>query len=203
MKSRYWPIYCIFLFALGGCVTAPPKQSGGYAPPDTTTTTPIPATLPAVVHNENEILAYALRYGMLSADEQKKEFALVMQAYNINKDDLTNRMKAALVLALPASRQRDNGRAIILLDDVQRDTRAESDTRAIAALLKEYVVERQKLEEGSGKLVQKLGEEQKRNDALQGKADALQQKADGLQQKLDELKNIEKALTNRDQAKPK
>jgi hypothetical protein len=203
MTSRYWPIYCIFLFALVGCVTAQPKQNGGYTPPDITTPTPIPATLPATVRNENEILAYALRYGMLSADEQKKEFALVMQAYNSNKDDLTNRMKAALVLSLPASRQRDNGRAIILLDDVQRDTRAESDTRAIAALLKEYVVERQKLEEGSGKLVQKLGEEQKRNDALQGKADALQQKADGLQQKLDELKNIEKALTNRDQAKPK
>ena len=155
------------------------------------------------MRNENEILAYALRYGMLSAEEQKKEFALVMQAYNSNKDDLENRMKAALVLALPASRQRDNGRAIILLDDVQRDTRAESDTRASAALLKEYVVERQKLEEGSGKLVQKLVEEQKRNDALQGKAEALQQKADSLQQKLDELKNIEKALTNRDQAKPK
>lgn len=203
MKSRHWPIYCIFLIALTGCVTTPPKQSGGYTPPDITPTTPIPATLPTTVRNENEILAYALRYGMLSADEQKKEFALVMQAYNSNKDDLTNRMKAALVLSLPASRQRDNGRAIILLDDVQRDTRAESDTRAIAALLKEYVVERQKLEEGSGKLVQKLVEEQKRNDALQGKAEALQQKADSLQQKLDELKNIEKALTNRDQAKPK
>ena len=112
-------------------------------------------------------------------------------------------MKAALVLSLPASRQRDNARALSLLDEIQRDNDADADTKAISALLKEYVSERQKLEENAAKLGTKHSEDLKRLEALQLKADGLQQKADSLQQKLDDLKNIEKAMTNRDQVKQK
>jgi len=194
MKPTFiWPILCgVFLAA--GCAPVPPK--GGH----------VQAQAPApviIVRADNEILAYALRYGALSAEEQRKEHALVMQAYNSNKHDLTNRMKAALVLSLPASRQRDNARALALLDEIQRDNAADPDTKAVSSLLKEYVSERQKLEENAAKLGQKAADERKRVEALQARTDELQQKAEGLQQKLDELRNIEKTLTNRDQVKPK
>lgn len=176
-----WTVYCFILFLTVGCAQPPVKSSA-----------------PTIVQikTDNEILAYAQRFGAMSAEEQKKEHAAVMQSLNRNKHDLTLRMKAALAFGLPASRQRDNARAIALLDDVQRDGSADADTRALAVLLKEYVSERQKLEENAAKSGQKAVEEQKR-------ADSLQQKADGLQQKLDELKNIEKALTERDNARQK
>jgi predicted ribosome quality control (RQC) complex YloA/Tae2 family protein len=183
-----WPIFCVLLF-LVGCVSHPIKN--GPAPVVSTTTA-----------WESDMLAYAQRYGALPADEQKKEYTLVMQAYTFNKS-LSNRMKAALVLGLPASRQRDNTRAMALLDDVQRDSEAPQEMRSLASLLKEYIAERQKLEDNTAKLNQKLGEDQRRIDALQNKADLYQQKADNLQQKLDELKNIEKAITTRDQGRSK
>jgi hypothetical protein len=190
MKPTFiWPILC-GMFLAAGCAPVPPKAN--HAP------TPI-----IVARADNEILAYALRYGALSAEEQRKEHALVMQAYNSNKQDLTNRMRAALVLSLPASRQRDNARALALLDEIQRDNAADPDTKAVSSLLKEYVSERQKLEENAAKLGQKAADERKRVEALQARTDELQQKAESLQQKLDELKNIEKTLTNRDQVKPK
>lgn len=194
MKPTFiWPILCgIFLAA--GCAPVQPKSSH----------TPVSVPTPViVVRADNDILAYALHYGALSAEDQRKEHALVMQAYNHDKQDVTNRMKAALVLSLPASRQRDNARALALLDEIQRDNDADPDTKAVSSLLKEYVSERQKLEENAAKLGQKAADERKRVEALQARTDELQLKADSLQQKLDELKNIERALRNRDQVKPK
>lgn len=195
MKTlKFWPAFG-FALLLAACHTAPPK--GGHVAQSPSPTSVI------VVRADNEILAYALRFGALPADEQRKEQAQVMQAYNSNKQNLTNRVKAALVLSLPASRQRDNVKALALLDDIQADNEADADTKAIAALLKEYVNERQKLEENTAKLIQKAADEHKRLEAAQARTDELQQRADGLQQKLDELKNIERALINRDQVKPR
>lgn len=183
-----WTVYCFILILTVGCTQQAVKPSA-----------------PTIVQikTDNEILAYAQRFGAMSAEEQKKEQAAVMQSLNRNKHDLALRMKAALAFGLPASRQRDNARALALLDEVQRDGSADADTRALAVLLKEYVSERQKLEENAAKSAQKAAEEQKRADGLQQKADGLQQKAESLQQKLDELKNIEKALTERDNARQK
>jgi phage shock protein A len=90
-----------------------------------------------------------------------------------------------------------------LWDVEHRDPNADSVARAIAALLREYVTERQKLEENAAKLTQKVADDQKRIELLQGKSDALQLRADSLQQKLDELKNIEKTLNTRGQGKQK
>ena len=194
-KNRLAAVSAALMMMLAGCVQQPAVVE-----------TPTPATTApqvVVVRAENEVLAYALRYSALSADDQRKEYAQVMQAYNHNKDSLSNQIKAALVMALPGSRQRDNTKALALLDEVQRDPNADSDARAIAALLREYVTERQKLEENAAKLTQKVADDQKRIELLQGKSDALQLRADSLQQKLDELKNIEKTLNTRGQGKQK
>lgn len=196
ISTSFWSILCL-VFLVTGCTTLPPKN-GRTSAPSPTVVAPPPVV---AVRADNEILAYALRYGALPAEEQRKEYALVMQSFNNNKESLGNRMRAALVMALPGSRQRDNVKALALLDEIQRDHEADADTKAIAALLKEYVSERQKLEENAAKLLQKAADEHKRVEMLQSRTDELQQRADGLQQKLDELRNIEKALTNRDQGK--
>lgn len=156
-----------------------------------------------MVRTNNEILSYALRYNGLPAEEQRKEYTQVMQTYNQNKGDLSNQVKAALVMALPGSRHRDNAKALPLLDEIQRNMSADQDTRALATLLREYVAERQKLEENVSKQTQKLTDDQKRIEQLQGKVDALQNRSESLQQKLDELRNIEKTLNTRDQGKQK
>jgi phage shock protein A len=195
-KTRLAAASAALMMMLAGCVQQPAVVE--------TPTAPAAATPQVVVvRAENEVLAYALRYSGLSADDQRKEYAQVMQAYNHNKDNLSNQIKAALVMALPGSRQRDNTKALALLDEVQRDPNADSDARAIAALLREYVTERQKLEENAAKLTQKVADDQKRIELLQGKSDTLQLRADSLQQKLDELKNIEKTLNTRGQGKQK
>lgn len=156
---------CLFLLMLGGCVQSTLLK---------------PNTSP------DEPLAYARRYSNLSAENQKKEYAMVTQALSRNDSDLKTRMKGALIYGLPSSRFRDNERALSLLDDVMRDKQADADTQTLAALLKDYINDRQKLESTAAKATQKAAEEQKR--------------AENLQQKLDDLKNIEKALTERNQA---
>jgi chromosome segregation ATPase len=194
---RTWPaiLLAASIATLSGCVQQPAVVE--------TPASSQPAPQVVVVRAENEILAYALRYSALPAEDQRKEYAQVMQAYNHNKESLSNRIRAALVMALPGSRQRDNAKALALLDEIQREQSADQDARAIAALLREYVAERQKLEENTAKLTQKVTDEQKRIELLQGKADALQIRADTLQQKLDELKNIEKTLNTRGVGKQK
>jgi len=205
-------LVCLMLLPLAGCTQSPPKDAAkevprkevAKAPPapipvkplaassnevpkkeaakDLVTSAPVkPTTIPS-----NELLAFALRYGDLSADNQKKEYALVTQALGRDKNDLASRMKAALIFGLPSSRFRDDERALALLDDVLRDKRTEVDTRALAGLLKDYIGEHQRLADSATRADQKATEEQKR--------------ADDLQQKLDELKNIEKTLTERGQA---
>lgn len=134
---------------------------------------------------DDELLGYARRFGELSADGQKKEYTLTMQSLNRNKNDISARMKAALIAALPSSRYRDNARAIGLLDEIQRDKRVDSATQSLAALLKDYATERQKADDNAAKLAQKAKDEQ--------------QRADDLQQKLDDLRNIEKTLIERNQ----
>lgn len=138
---------------------------------------------------DDELLGYAKRFGELSADSQKKENTQVIQSLARNKNDLVARIKTALIAALPASRYRDDARALGLLGDIQRDKLIEDDIRALAAILMDYVEEHQKLEDSAAKLQQKAKDEQKR--------------ADELQQKLDELKNIEKTLIERTQTPKK
>lgn len=176
---------CVLLL-VGGCGKINLKGS-----------TPAPVTQPSSLASAgSDMLAYAQRFGELPAEEQKKEYGQVTQALARDKADLASRMKAALIYSLPASRHRDSERALTLLDEVLRDGRINAGDRALASLLKGYTAERQKLESAAAKSGQKASEEQKR-------ADAEQKRADDLQQKLDELKNIDKAISERYQTRPR
>ncbi|HQR60625.1 MAG TPA: hypothetical protein PLH03_04585 [Methylophilaceae bacterium] len=145
-----------------------------------------PASARSINASASELLAFARRYSEMSADGQKKEYAQVTQALSRNKSDLAARMKAALISGLPSSSFRDDAHALALLDGVLSDKKADADTQALAALLKDYLGESQKLADNAAKARQKSAEDQKH--------------AADLQQKLDELKSIEKTLTERGQA---
>jgi hypothetical protein len=79
-----------------------------------------------------------------------------------------------------------------LLDDLLKEKTLDNERRILATLLRDYLIE-------TNKLAQKMRDEQKRADGSQQKLDALQQKNDALQQMLDDLKNIEKTMVDRDQ----
>lgn len=184
---------CLTLLMLAACAQSPTKEAAKEPVAkepvkESMKERPEPAAVKPV-QQPNELLAFARRYAELSAENQKKEYAQAMRALNRNKSDTANRMKVALILGLPSSRLRDNERALALLDEVQRDRKVDADSKALAGLLKEYLGDRQKLEDNVARANQKAADEQKR--------------ADDLQQKLDELKTIEKTLIERGQAGPK
>lgn len=133
----------------------------------------------------NGLLEYAGNFVELPAEAQKKELAQINQSLAQNKNDLNSRMKAAMIYALPNSRQRDVVKAQVLLDDLLREKTLDSERKTLAALLRDYILENNKLFLENNKLSQKARDEQKRADALQ--------------QKLDDLKNIEKTMVDRDQ----
>lgn len=165
---------------------------------DTTQTIERPSTMPLIggvdtfdreKHADDELLVYAKRFGDLSTDNQKKEYSQVVQALAKNKKDIFNRIKAALIYALPNSKLRDNAKAVSLLAELLKEKQIEEDVSAFLAILKDYVDERQKLEDSAVRLSQRIRDEQRR--------------ADELQQKLDALKNIDKTMIERGQAAPK
>jgi hypothetical protein len=137
------------------------------------------------VNMDDELLNYGKHFGELSVENQRKELTLVMQALSRNKRDTNNRLKAALIYSLPGSRLRDSARALPLLIDLQRDKPTEEDINALVSLLRDFVEERQRLEESNSRLTVKVRDEQ--------------QRIDDLQLKLDALKNIDKTMIERSQ----
>ena len=127
----------------------------------------------------------------MSADDQKLELLRVNQSLSLNKNDNLQRMKLAVILALPSSRLRDTMKAQALLDDLLKEKNLSSEQKLLALLLNDINAE-------SIRLSAKAKDDQKRADALQKKADDLQQKSDELQQKLNDLKNIERTMQSRD-----
>lgn len=188
-------LFCLILLLLAGCTAAPKRPAPPPAerpraettPPERPATTPPPAsmTFDRERHADDELLVYARRLIEMSPENQKKEQAQIMQALGRNKKDSFNRLKAALIYSLAGSRYRDNARALSMIAELQRDKPMEDDLGALVALLKDFVEDRQKLEEQAARLAQKARDEQRR--------------ADDLQLKLDALKNIEKTLIDRGQ----
>jgi hypothetical protein len=136
-------------------------------------------------------LEFAGSFVELSEDAQKKQALQFSQMLASNKSDLKNKMKLAMVYALPNSKLHDTAKAQTLLDDLLREKSVDNDLRTMANLLRDHMLE-------SSKLTQKIREEQKRADAAQQKQEASQQKIGDLERKLQDLKNIEKAMVDRD-----
>lgn len=185
---------------LSGCITTPEKPSGVTTPTATKSKTDPAVTSQETTggwplgnnpspdreqHADDELLVYAMRFGNLTLDQQKKELTQVLQALNRNKKDAFIRLKAALIYSLPNSRLHDNAKAIPLLSDLQREKSLGEDVVALVDLLRDLVEERQRADENAARLNQRVRDEQHRADELQAKLDA--------------LKNIEKTLIDRNQ----
>lgn len=195
---------CFMALALSGCGQSPSRPNTGVKPivdapkVETTQHSDRASTAPPGAstvfererHADNELLIFAKHFGELSAENQKKESTLVMQALNRNKKDTLNRVKAAMIYSLPNSRLRDTTRALPLLADLQRDKPSDEDVISLVSILKDYVEDRQKLEDNNKKL-------EDSNNKLAQKAKDEQRRADELQQKLDALKNIDKIMIER------
>lgn len=125
-----------------------------------------------------DVLDFAENFGEMSLEAQKKELHQNSQ----NKNDLTSRIKVAMIYALPASKLRDTNKAQALLDDLSKEKNLDGDRKILTLIMRDYIAE---------------------NNKLGNKARDEQRRADTLQQKLDELKNIEKMMLEREQGNRK
>lgn len=201
--NRFLISLCTASLMLSGCITAPSKPESppqpertkpesakpSAAPPPEERTSPWTLGSTSIFdrerHADDELLVYAKRFEELSAENQKKEQALVMQTLGRNKKDTFTRLKAAWIYSLPNSRFRDNTKALAVIAELQREKNLEDDVSAVIALMKSFIEDRQKLEDNSLRLNQRIRDEQHR--------------ADELQMKLDALKNIDKTMIDRGQ----
>lgn len=137
-----------------------------------------------------ELLAFCETYSNLTPEAQKKVFAATNQALAANKNDLMQRTKQAIMLALPSSRLRDTTKAQNLLQDLLQENNLSSSDADLIGLLYEYTV-------FDNKQLQRVREETKKNELMQQKYETLLQKNEALEQKLNDLKNIERTMNER------
>lgn len=133
----------------------------------------------------SEVLAYFQRIKTLSIEVLTAEHAAATQTLARQKSDAI-RLKLALLLLLPNTPFKDEGRAAALAEEALNNKAA--DMKNLALLVVAVATEQKRQEERLQQLTLKLKEEEKRTDAAQ--------------QKLDALKSIEKDLINREQTKP-
>lgn len=110
-----------------------------------------------------ELLDYYDRLNGLPPDELRREYAAAQTAFERQAGD-AQRLRLALVLLLPRSPWRDDGRVLQLLGGLEPVAAERSSPRRdLALLLQKLVGERQRL----------LRDEHKKADELQQKLDAL------------------------------
>ena len=164
---------------LGGCATSTGQQSRVTPTPEATTEMPSTAVAP-----RESILEYTGKFLALPANGQKEELARLNARLAMNKYDLNDRTKAAAVYTLSDTTEiRDLNKAQVLLDELSRENDPDLERTTLVRILKDFIVEHNKLLRESSRLSQKAAEEQKRADALQ--------------LKLEELKQIERNIVDR------
>jgi uncharacterized coiled-coil protein SlyX len=228
--------------SLLGCVMQEPgarpsrAASGASTASDEDCTPVVERVLPPPgVKSEADVLVeYYLAARKLPKERVLREYAEAQKGVQAHPTPF-NHIKLALLLSLPVAGFQDTPRALNLLQDTVKDeSPGETGLRNFASLLQAQLYRDQRQEEGLQKsreeqrrqdssiakqeealksLNQKLGEEQKKVETLQGKHDENvqtiaqlaqrlkdeQKRADTLQQKLDALTDIEKNIIERQQ----
>jgi len=158
------------------------------------TNSSLPASITRMISSKHdridELLLFIESYSNLTLDAQKKVFASTNQTLAENKNNLVQRIKLAIILALPTSRLHDTTKAQGMLQDLLREDSLEPEETALLGLLYEYA-------QNDNKQLQKNRDDAKKLESVQQKYEALLQKYDALEQKLNELKNIEKTMNER------
>ena len=117
------------------------------------------------------------------ATEIAKAYSKALQDFSATRSD-SNRLRLAMLLALPDTPFHDTSTALNLLNDwPQSETDSPSALRGFARLLSVLLIQQQQSNNALNEMTQKIKEEQKRADALQDKIDA--------------VKDMEKNLMNR------
>ena len=167
---------------IGGCANI---EQAASSKADSWSKTPLFATKN---NDVTALLSYSQRIRVLSAESLATEYALATQALAKQRSD-SNRLKLALLLALPNAPFRDDSRAVALAEETLNNKASDSaELKSLAQYIAAVAGEQKRQEDRFQQLSQKLKEEEKRSEALQ--------------QKLDALKSIEKDLINREQTKP-
>jgi hypothetical protein len=160
---------------------APPKKQEKPEPVVQPSPEPVATTLKRQISDLEALFAYYDRMRRLSATEQVKEQEAARQAFNKDKSDL-NRLKLAMLQALPNSAVRNDASAQALIDPLLKEGDShDAGLRAFAQLLSLYLAEHKKAED-------RIREDQ--------------QEIEDLQKKLDALKSIEKSLIDRGRPSP-
>lgn len=178
-----------------GCVTAPPDAEGEGKPAEVTDAVraqhqvaPEPEVPPApqppvVVVRPMDDSALALTYfervKRMPAPELARELETMRASYGRTHAD-ADRMRLAMLYALPNTAVTDEARALDLLDPLVKLTGHA--LHPVALLLSTYVQEQRRLAQS---------------------AQALQKDVHTLQQKLDALRSLERALSEREGAVPR
>lgn len=154
----------------GGAEPAPKVEAARKAEPPPKRDPSAPEPAPEVVRREpsdlDALLTYFDQVRKLQPAELSKEQETVRQAFAKDKSDL-NRMRLALIQAMPGSAVRNDPGAQALLEPLLRDgSHRDSGLRSLAVLLNGYLIEQKRYEE-------RLRDDQKQIEDLQAKIEAL------------------------------
>lgn len=159
----------VLLLMLVACAPLPPAPAPEEPPPPEPVATPeVPAELPAAeppplpeppAHmgpdepkQVSELLAQYQRLSAMSAEDQRREYNTLAQAFNRDRG-LLSRLRLALALSLPGSSVQDDGRAVGLLEPVAGTG---SPLRQFAAFLLAQVSERNRAQKRTEQLKEQL-----------------------------------------------
>lgn len=167
--QRFRILPAILLASLAACSNLPPgpahTAAAGWSPPL------------LVTSQVEELMQYYDYLRKQPAAELVKEYDKARQNLAQSRTDV-NRVRVAMLLALPNAPFHDTAAALGLLNEVVKETKTASHgVRGLASMMAMLIAEQQELS-------QKLKDEQKRADALQGQVDG--------------IKNMEKNLIRRD-----
>ncbi|MGE5524158.1 MAG: hypothetical protein ACM3SS_10610 [Rhodospirillaceae bacterium] len=187
MRGLWWRAAALALLGLGGCATAPTPPEGDVQPAEVIDAVrvvdqPVPrVVLPqAPVVDETALaLTYFDRVRRLPSAELVRELDVMRSTYGRTHAD-GDRLRLAMLLALPNTAVTDDARALDLLDPIVK-TPAHA-LHHVAVLLSTYVQEQRRLTQS---------------------AQALQKDVQTLQQKLDALRSLERALSEREGVIPR
>lgn len=174
--QRFWIFPVIMSVSLAACTNLPTNPSHlsakGWSP-----------SLLVTSHVE-ELMLYYDFLRKQPAPELIKEYDKARQGLAQSKTDV-NRVRVALLLSMPNTPFHDTAAALGLLNEVSKETKAPSPSlRGLANMMTMMLAEQQRANNNADDLSQKLKDEQKRVDALQGQVDG--------------IKNMEKNLIRRD-----
>lgn len=147
------------------------------------------------------LLGYFQRVSAMSAEELRREYTSVNQAFTKDKNE-SYRLKLVLLLSVPGAAFRDDVRLVNLLESAQgRNGDSDSPQRELISLLYKLTAERVRLaaqaKEDQRKYEAQAVQARDEQKRLEQQAKDEQRRADELQQKLDALMAIERELRQR------